>query len=156
MKTYENRLLWLIAILLAILAGFANLVFAFVVRQIGDYVSGDLISSLESILIVCSLLLLATILVNWIKQISCARLIRDANLRLKDHIFRSAFSKSSVNTDYVSVLTHDIQTINSEFYQPILDLVMSVSMFLFAAGALFLYNWFHVTLMVVKIGRAHV
>lgn len=148
----RKRSLAVLAVFFAVLAGFSNLVFAYTVREIIDYADDKTNAAPYSILARCSVFLLATICVNWLKQYTGARLIRSVSLDLKNRLFQTAFGRRAGSTDYVSVLSHDVQTINAEYYLPFMDLAMYISMFVFAAGVLFDYSWLHGTVMAATAG----
>jgi ATP-binding cassette subfamily C protein len=145
----QNRLLWTLLAAAAILAGFSNLVFAYSVRQTVDLATGSSARPFFLVCLICGLLLLATAAVNCLKDLLNAKMIQRINLRKRERLFGAAFQDEQKNTDFVSLLTNDMHTLETEFYRQIFDLILHLSTFVFAGGMLLFYNRLHGVLIIV-------
>ncbi|MCL2717381.1 MAG: ABC transporter transmembrane domain-containing protein [Lachnospiraceae bacterium] len=140
--------MWILVSVFAVIAGFSNLVFAYSVRQTVDLATGNSHGTIASVGLLCAVLLLATMLINFLKDVVTARFLYNTSINNKQRVFRAAFDETNTKADFVSALTNDMNTLENEFYLPIINCIMYVSMFIFASGTLLFYNIIHGLLMI--------
>lgn len=137
------------SIIFSIISGATSLVFAYTVKKIIDVITKNESQSWVQIILISIALLMLTVLIDYGREFFISNVIKYNNYEIKNSLFESAFLNKDSSIDYISVLTNDINTIEIDYIRPFFDLIMYISMFIFASVRLILYNWIHAIVMIL-------
>lgn len=148
MKKYflKFKALSFVNIIFIVLSAATNVSLAFVLKAIVDVgILGDM-SKFYKTMIFSVAYVVATFLIEYIKKLLQAQLIKKALLSLKEEVFSSILDSdiSSFNEDnsakYISTLTNDINILEQDYFTNILEMTANIVAFIIATVAIITVN----------------
>ena len=143
----HNRWNLFAAIVATVLSAFANLLISWLIQQIIDAISGTPGPfSLLELTLICVAITVGIVLVLGVEYFSRPRFIQKAMQQYKDFAFaqiakKSIHSFSGENTaTYVSALTNDVNSIETNYLSKIFSLVQQLIMFVGAFAMMLYYS----------------
>jgi len=148
MKKYflKFKALSFVNIIFIVLSAATNVSLAFVLKAIVDVgIQGDM-SKFYKTMIFSVAYVVATFVIEYIKKLLQAQLIKKALLSLKEEVFSSILDSdiSSFNEDnsakYISTLTNDINILEQDYFTNILEMTANIVAFIIATVAIITVN----------------
>lgn len=130
----------LCGVIVSILSGVTGLFFSWIVRIIMSGIEKKVDWPL--IISITLMLTLLTVVINVVKEIYIAKIVKNFNIKYKNLIFEARFDSNRDN-NYLSILTNDINVIESDYLRARYDLITWISMFVCTWINLIIYDFFH-------------
>lgn len=141
---------------LIVFMGLCDLAFSYLLMLIINVAAGDVLRPLTEITLLCVFIFIAYILAYVIYRVAFSRFIRNAVRQYKDYVFAELLKKnistfiSEDTGKYLSALTNDVASIETNYLSKIFSLIMQLLTF-FGALVMMLYQSWQLTIVAILL-----
>lgn len=117
-----------IAVILSILSGISSIIFAIVVKLVMDTIT-DKLYNFKGTVIISVLLLALLLIIKFLKNFFISTVIKRTNIKNKNIILSNAIRNYNYQNNYVSILTNDMNGIETEYMKNLFSIITAICTF---------------------------
>jgi ATP-binding cassette subfamily B protein len=143
----KNHVNYIGAILSQLLYAGVQISIAFVLQMVLDIANGGTMKEFRNAIAISAIIMLAMILILWIKKLFMNRFLNQALKQYKNLVFMKIFNKNinsfhkeSVST-YLSAFSNDLNSIEQNYLIGSFNIILQIALFIGGFAAMAYYNW---------------